>query len=379
MALLIDPPTCQDVYSLETTLRLNDKSFNLFFHSQDTPLYNSSEALVCATLLPAMKYKVGFIRTPFKPDTLFLENLEKIQSIFKTWKPSYEHVRIEWNQPQNHSIKTGSRVGLFFAAGVDSFYSLYKNLDQITDLIYISGFDPSSGSSHLQKKHLEDVHQVAASLGLGVVEINTNLRDFVEPAVYWGLSHGVALASVGYLLSESFKKFFIASGRSYVNLIPWGTHPDLDPLWSNQTIEFVHDGAEVNRSQKVAMIAHQPLVQQKLHVCRLNTADGMNCGLCEKCVRTMISLRAVGALDKYQTFANPLTNQSIYRHYLFKSRMRHYVEHSLDIAKQTGADPDLIKILSRILDMPSFPGWRKILAKMGLKRPGGSAKRRLSS
>ena len=65
--------------------------------------------------------------------------------------------------------------------------------------------------------------------------------------------------------------------------ILFGSHPLLDPLWSTETLAFVHDGCEANRMEKVRRIAESPLLLEGLRVCVDDRGpDVYNCGSCWK-------------------------------------------------------------------------------------------------
>lgn len=365
----------ENAHSLQATISNEGIDFPLYFESNGAALKDSPEALIAATLLPAMKKKAAVIQTNHQPDPIFIQNLQKIQAIYQSWKPGYQSVEIHSNQPTIPSNKKGSRVGIFFSCGVDSSYALLKHLDQITDLIFIQGFDIPMESKDLLKKRSESIHKIASSLGKGVVEVRTNLRKFLEPGIFWGLGHGTALASVGHALSSEFQRLYIAPSYSSRALRTWGSHPHLDPLWSNEAIEFIHNEEELTRPFRVEKIAHNQTLLDNLYVCLHNNPSGLNCGKCEKCVRTMISLRAIGVLDKCKTFERPLTNWSIYSTYLFRSHIRYFVEFNLELAEKFGIDPELVKILRFILKTPGLPSLRKFTAKLGLKKPGKIARK----
>ncbi|HSQ26227.1 MAG TPA: hypothetical protein VLM80_03780 [Anaerolineales bacterium] len=376
MPIIIEKPTIScDGQRLDIIIHSKGSAFHLFFYSEDVALWSSPEALVAATLLPAMKTKAGSIQLQNQPSPLFMQNLEKIQAIYKSWKPGYQHVQIKATQPSLFTGTSGERVGLFYSAGVDSSYSLLKHQDQITDLIFIQGFDIPYDSQNLIEKRAEKIYRVADHLGIGVVEIQTNLRKFLDTNVFWGLSHGAALACMGHLLSSEFSRIFIAPGYSQRALRPWGSHPHLDPLWSNESLEFIHNEEDLVRPQRVAQIANNQAILDNLHVCLHNLPSGLNCGKCEKCVRTMISLRALGVLNRCKTFEHPLTNWSIYSTYLFRSDIRYFVDFNLELAEQVGSDQDLIKILRQISKSPRLPGIRKTISRLGWKQPGKIARK----
>lgn len=81
----------------------------------------------------------------------------------------------------------------------------------------------------------------ATDLGKNLIEIETNLKDFVVRFGTWGEMHGLVLATVAHILSGKCRKVYIPSSRAHDQLIPWGTHPDLDPKWSSDQMEIVHD------------------------------------------------------------------------------------------------------------------------------------------
>jgi hypothetical protein len=104
------------------------------------------------------------------------------------------------------------------------------------------------------------------------------------------LTHGSVLGSVALLLG--FPYTYIPSSWSYQNLTQLGSHALTDPLWSNESMEIIHDGAEARRTEKLVKIAKQEYGLTNLRVCfnDINT----NCGKCSKCLRTMIPLKLMG-------------------------------------------------------------------------------------
>jgi hypothetical protein len=138
-----------------------------------------------------------------------------------------------------------------------------------------------------------------------VLPVATNLRDFGTRFVDWGiLYHGAAMASVGLKLEDVLRRIHIPSTYRSDQLFPWGSHPALDSLWSTEHLSFSHYGCEARRIDKVCYIAQFPIVMNTLRVCMSRPFSGSvyNCGLCEKCVRTMVALHIAGKLQKCTTF-----------------------------------------------------------------------------
>ena len=80
---------------------------------------------------------------------------------------------------------------------------------------------------------------------------------------------------------------------SFSQLIPLGSHPLTDPLYSTEGVEIIHEGAEARRVDKVVKIAESPLALSNLRVCFEDM--NINCGKCAKCLRTIIPLQLLNA------------------------------------------------------------------------------------
>jgi hypothetical protein len=85
-------------------------------------------------------------------------------------------------------------------------------------------------------------------------------------------------------------------------VVPFGSSPVVDPLYSSERIEICHDLLVLTRTGKVACLADQrPDLLPYLRVCF--AGDHIeNCGRCGKCLLTMASLVAAGALEQATGF-----------------------------------------------------------------------------
>jgi hypothetical protein len=183
-----------------------------------------------------------------------------------------------------------------------------RHLDRLDALIHVHGFDVPLADRARREVVAPRVRQAADDLGLPLIEVETDLRLVSNPHVDWGRYHGAALASIGLCASSRFREILIPATYSYRVLLPWGSHTLLDPLWSTEAVEFVYDGA-VSRPDKLRALAASEIAMRHLHVCFNHSAHGveeLNCGRCEKCLRTMTGLRAVGALERCATLPRKL-------------------------------------------------------------------------
>ncbi len=341
-----------DGHSLLARARLGEQTHDLHYHSPDMALHSRNEAWIAAGLLPAMKQRaVMQFSGPASPR--FLSGVAANQALLRQWKPGYGLADIEGLSPQADVLPGGERVGLFFSTGVDSFYSLLRHQDEISDLIYLAGFDVTAGDWTRYQATAAAARQIAAHYGKNLIQIETDVRRFTDAYVFWGLTHGAVMAGIGYLLGPQFRRLYIAASLDQPNQIQWGTHPQLDPNWSSEGLEFVHDGSDVRRIDKIARLAQDDFALRSLRVCLHPPGEKPNCGRCEKCVRTMIALQAVGALERCPTFAAPLDLGLVYRLYAAEDRLHQaFVAENLTMLEKTGADPALAAALRRVQAIP---------------------------
>lgn len=196
------------------------------------------------------------------------------------------------------------RTGLCFTGGVDSFWTLLRSGHEASDLVYAWGFDVTLDDRSRFDDLETSLQAVAAEGGQRLVLLRTDARLHPHNRhVLWGFHHGAALGAVGILLADELDRLVIPPSYPDGALIPWGSRPDLDPLWSIPgTVEIVHASTPQDRYARIIDLAEEPLVHQHLRVCWEYLEPGANCGRCEKCVRTMVMFAGAGTLDRLQTF-----------------------------------------------------------------------------
>lgn len=271
----------------------------------------SAGPFLAACLIPAMALGQPMeIEGPVSAK--LLRATDSIQNIFRNWFPELTRIPISAAVVEPKSRQRGGRVGCFFSGGVDSLYTFFKHEQEIATLVYVHGFDVKLDDHALRKKVTDALQAFSAQTGKQIIEVETNLRELTDPYGAWGEKvHGAALGSVALLLDQVLERMFVPSTNSFAELFPWGSHPLVDPLWSSEAIEIVHDGCEASRFEKVAAIANDARALSTLRVCWENRDGAYNCGRCEKCLRTMVSLEILRALEKCPTFPTPLSLETV--------------------------------------------------------------------
>ncbi|HUF63652.1 MAG TPA: hypothetical protein VMN36_16365, partial [Verrucomicrobiales bacterium] len=216
------------------------------------------------------------------------------------------------------------RVASFLSGGVDSLATLYSNRSDfpmghpgsIQDCFFVHGFD-IGGFEHLDKNQegfdlaLRSLQSFAQSAQVALIPVSTNLRHLEGPDAQPGNnfifnkeSHGAALAAIAHAFSPRLTRALIASTNTMADLTPLGSHPLLDSNYSTAALSIRHDGTRFSRSEKLALITQWEPALKTIRACvnPPQSAEHINCGECEKCLRTMMALLICGKLQDCPTY-----------------------------------------------------------------------------
>ncbi|WP_254924000.1 MULTISPECIES: hypothetical protein [unclassified Rhodococcus (in: high G+C Gram-positive bacteria)] len=282
-------------------------------------------------------------------DSTALRGASGAQKVFLDWYPKrFREVSISAEPGRVATGATG--VGCFFSGGVDSFYSAITESDRITHLIFVHGFDIDVDDENLAARASAAARKSAAELGKPLIEVKTTMRSAFGDRLPldWGYDfHGAALAHVGLALSQHLSTVIIPSSNCREELTPWGSHPDLDPLWSSGTVEFEHHELELHRLGKIRRIGENRTAMNHLRVCWENLDGAFNCGRCAKCVRTRIGLAAAGA--QCTTFPEIIDVRAVRRMDL-RSRDDGYLRTALAAMQASGiSDAELTQAVNQAI------------------------------
>ncbi len=355
---------------VETILELQGKTWNVYFESDEYAFTPTWEALLPMLVLVGMR-KSSKIQMEHGIDATLLANLAEIQERLSALDPLFTPVPIEGVFPAPPLTTHPSRVGLFFSGGVDSWYSFLVHQEEVTDLIWVSGCDiPLDNQAHLEKS-IQLVRKVADHFGKRLVIMRTNIRSFTDGVFPFYVFQGNLMQSLSLLFQEAFSRIFFAAALNTSQLVTYGLDPVLIGLWSSSSLQLGYDGLEADRVQKVARLAQEPFALQNLRVCWKNPIEGLNCGVCEKCQRTMVNLEAVGALERCHAFNHPLDLKLISRVFIEDKDQTVFTQMNLDAILQREGNSPLARALRNSLQPPPWKrGWNKLkkMVKKQLRR-----------
>lgn len=341
---------------VETALELDGKTWQVYFESDDYALEPAWEALLPLALMAGMRH-ASSLRVGHAIDAVLLEHLHVFQQRLSATDPGFSVIPIEEAPPAAASPDHPGRVGLFFSGGMDSWYSLLDRLDEVTDLVFVCGVDiPLENSAHLQKS-IDLAKRVSDRYGKNLVTMRTNLRSFTDRFLPWHIYLDSLMQSPAYLLKRDFSNIYLASALTTENLRRYGLDPSLTDLWSGSSLQVVYDSMEVNRIQKTARVAQEAFALQNLRVCWQNPVEGLNCGVCEKCLRTMVNLEAAGALERCPVFNRPLDLKLVARDFIKDDNQLFNAQMNLEAVTLRQGNSPLARALRHSIRSSVYKRW----------------------
>ena len=322
-------------------------------------------AFLVGCIIPALRFGEQRIVLDADICPTLRDGLQTVMAVMKEWsRGEYRPLRIEGRtQSVSSDVHAKRRAGLFLSGGIDSLAALRANKlnypeehpGSIKDCFLVHGFDIGGVAARGMKYHVFDraraaLEAVARDAQVTLIPVYTNIRHLCDERDLWlDKFFGAVLAAVGHAFVLRLHLAYIASSYDIPNLVPCGSHPLLDPEYSSFDLRFKLLGLALSRLEKLRLVADWDAAFQNFRVCLANVADRLNCGKCEKCVRTMTELIAIGALDKTRAFNENDVTPELFSH--FKITIRHrapFYEEMLPLLKQRERD-DLVRTITKML------------------------------
>ncbi len=269
-------------------------------------------------LLPAMRFGERRIRVPADICPTLGEGLRSAMALIQDWsRGEFGPLKIEAPaHRQAHRAPEPKRAVCFLSGGMDSLAALRLNRLRfpaehpglIRDCFLIHGFDIGGVVQRGPKYPVFEraraaLGAIAADAGVGLIPVYTNIRHLCDERDLWlNKFFGAVLAAVGHAFDSRFNLAYVPSSYDIPNLAPCGSHPLLDPEYSSYNLRIRHRDHELSRLEKLRIVAGWDVAFQNFRVCLANVEDRLNCGRCEKCLRTMVGLIAIGALHRTRAF-----------------------------------------------------------------------------
>ncbi|MGH2905088.1 MAG: hypothetical protein ACRDK7_16110 [Solirubrobacteraceae bacterium] len=255
--------------------------------------------------LPLALYRGEDLQVDGAMSAQTLRQTERIQAIYAAWDPAVRRCRVRVAGELPRRGAAGGQ-GCLFSRGVDSMYSATSSdSGSLTHLVFCDTLEPIQ-DARTRAQEWSLVAQAAEHIGPPVLRISTNLRDPGAQLIDYQDMHGAGIAFMGHSLSGGLGRVVIPADLTYSINGASGSHPLLDRLFGSEWLAFDYRGMEWGRPGKVRQLAATyPELLPYLKVCFTENTHA-NCGRCRKCLVTMISLQAAGALKRASLFPDEI-------------------------------------------------------------------------
>ena len=244
-----------------------------------------------------------------------------LMTIFDNFSDYTQRIKLTVDGFKIAKKSTKQLIGTGISCGVDSLTTIYDNYIETKDKDFrINSLFLANCGTHgdyekektrtiwLERAKLNE--RAAIELGLPTYLIDSNLHAFTHKIGEQKIGF-LALYSCALCCQKYIKRYLTSSALSYdESKIYFKNARDFDiaeysesfmcHLISTEGFELVIDGCQYTRPQKTEKISNWDIAHKYLNVC-INPKNGAdNCSCCAKCVRTLLTLEAMGKLDEFK-------------------------------------------------------------------------------
>jgi len=230
-----------------------------------------------------------------------LVNLVEFQRAWSLWAPRlYQPVEVTCSVICDESPSLRRTAVSAFSGGVDATFAMLYHTDGVAKVdqlkvnaaVLVQGFDIGLDQPEAFAVAQSNARAMTELMGVPLSIVRTN---FASVGSQWTNAFGAGLAACLHLFGEMCDTAVMGTDEDYAHFVlPWGSNPITNQFLSSAGMIVVSEGGGFTRTEKVAVIARNQKASEHLRVCWQGPQTGLNCGICEKCVRTKLNFLAAG-------------------------------------------------------------------------------------
>ncbi len=288
------------------------------------PKNDDAEAYIIATIMLAMAEK-RTLKVHGSVSRTLLSNLTEFRDAWNCWLPDlYHRIDFEATTVDDSVVTKTNRAIAAFSGGLDSTFTVWQNTQKLAGYrtqaikacVMIHGFDIFKEDEFLSA--FNTAQKTLNTVNIPLYSLRTNYRSIIE--LDWIHTHGIALASCLNNFKKLYSTGIIAGSYTYaMSYYPHGSNPLTDLLLSSTEFGILHDGAKFIKGEKVVGISKWKTGINNLRVCYEGERQDINCGVCNKCIRTRLNFE-VNGLELPKSIPNPTNGKGI-RKLIFRDRV----------------------------------------------------------
>lgn len=301
--------------TLEVVISISEERSKIWFKVEkkyeEYLCYERSDAFVIAVLNYAMRNKHDIVcEAPISEDLYY--NIDKyLIDAIKSYNNDFYRPIITASVASK-PLPCAGAVGTGISCGVDSLHALACQTElkfkkhNITHLTFnnVGSHGEGEKADILFNKRLVYPKKFAEEYGFELVISDSNLMNVVQQDHF--KTHTYSSMFAVYCLQKLYSVYYYSSaGFKYHEF----TFEDREkiccasyefislPLFSTHNLRIYSEGEGLSRLTKLKDVVNYSPSYKYLNVC---LKESHNCGKCEKCIRTLLGLDALGQLDKYK-------------------------------------------------------------------------------
>lgn len=320
---------CADITKINHNAASSKKSTLYFeFEERFAPYlcHERSDAFVLGLLIMAMEdnYDVEY-EVPLSEKLYYQLSIYFIPMVSKYNAEKLSNIQLK-GTVSDKPVENLGKVATGCSGGVDSFYTIVRHNKehvsksfQLTHLVFSSTGTMDNNSKRIAeyyRKQLEEVKGIAKDIGCDTIGCYSNLHEYYRYP-YWGFCNFFTpvYGSVVLAIQKLVKTYFVSSGDSieYFHLDLSKVHGHDGSVFdvytvgcmNTENLSFYSTGVECSRIEKEDYISSDKAACKHLNVCGMEingvekTWKKRNCGICNKCLRTMVQLYVLGKLERF--------------------------------------------------------------------------------
>jgi hypothetical protein len=246
-----------------------------------------------------------------------LENISRLVDYYTSISPTLlKKVRLHPDGIiEDYKVDFSSKKALLtFSGGLDASFTAYRHTQGLAGInnfdikaaLMIHGADIFLNQPEFFDSAFDNSRRMLLDLGISnFYRISTNFRLFPIPNLpnQWGMyTHMGCIIAIGSIFSSVYPNMLVGSSYPYNDLAHnrmTACNPTTIPLFSSNSFRVYGDDFSVERCGKAQTVANWEEGKKRLRVCWKNMFTfkdniPMNCGVCEKCVRTSLNFLSCG-------------------------------------------------------------------------------------
>jgi hypothetical protein len=277
-------------------------------------------AFLVACIMPAFHFGEERVLIEGEICPELKDGLNTVMKWMRLWyyKPNKKLPIIEAKTSSGYpQHKTPERAGFFFSGGIDALATLRANRlhypsdhpGSIKDGLIVFGLEVTDPKAF--EYVVSSLSILAKDANITLIPVYTNIRiigpdDISHFWEFWEDEFmGATFSAIGHVFSRRLTRVSESSDHDIPNIYPFSSHPLINPNYSSFDLRIRLENIALSRFERTGLVANWDHALRHLRVCnkpQYYKPEVLNCGECEKCVRTMLSLQTLGVLEKASSF-----------------------------------------------------------------------------